>query len=233
MLSPRAVQLIGHGHSPEPAVFTDSSTGILSLSGAQHRRSRASALHVRDHNCSRYAGEAQVQSRAWTRARGPAAARDLGSERDRTFALEDAAGGPRAILKFSNPCEDSQVLETEAEAALHVTAVDLGLHIAMPWRAREAGCTEPARPALPGDDLAGRAATPGIADDTAAIDESHYRSFVVGALVLGHQSSHQRAGQLTTRFGHEQPRGADPRDTPREPKSRARHRPGQETRNSP
>ena len=61
--SPRGVQLIGH--SPEPAVFTDSSTGILSFSGAQHRRPRAYALHVRDRNCSRYAGEAQVQCRAW------------------------------------------------------------------------------------------------------------------------------------------------------------------------
>lgn len=37
----------------------------------------------------------------------------------------------------------------EADAALHVTAVDPGLHIAVPWRAREPGGTEPARPALP------------------------------------------------------------------------------------
>ena len=64
-------------------------------------------------------------------------ARDPGSERDRTFALEDVAGRPQCILKVSNPSEDPEVLDTEAEAALHVTAVDPGLHVAVPRRARE------------------------------------------------------------------------------------------------
>jgi 4-aminobutyrate aminotransferase-like enzyme/Ser/Thr protein kinase RdoA (MazF antagonist) len=83
------------------------------------------------------------------------AARDLESERDRTFALEDPAGRPLAILKVSNPSEDPEVLDMEAEGALHVTRVDPDLRVAVPWRAREHGGTEPAQPAAPGDDPAG------------------------------------------------------------------------------
>ena len=73
-------------------------------------------------------------------------ARDLGSERDRTFALDDRAGRPVAILKVSNPSEDPAVLDMEAAAALHVTAVDPGLTVAVPWRACGAGDPGPARP---------------------------------------------------------------------------------------
>jgi Ser/Thr protein kinase RdoA (MazF antagonist) len=51
-----------------------------------------------------------------------AAVRDLGSERDRTFALDAADGAPVAILKVSNASEDPEVLDMEAEAALHVLA---------------------------------------------------------------------------------------------------------------
>ena len=40
-------------------------------------------------------------------------ARDLGSERDRTFALDDRAGRPVAILKVANPSEDPAVLDME------------------------------------------------------------------------------------------------------------------------
>jgi len=81
-----------------------------------------------------------------------AAARDLGSERDRTFALDDRHGRPLAVLKVSNPSEDPSVLDMEAEAALHVTAVDPGLRVAVPWRSRQTGDPGPARP---GDDLEG------------------------------------------------------------------------------
>jgi 4-aminobutyrate aminotransferase-like enzyme/Ser/Thr protein kinase RdoA (MazF antagonist) len=78
-----------------------------------------------------------------------ATARDLGSERDRTFALDDAEGAPVAILKVSNASEDPEVLDMEAEVALHVMAADPGLRVAVPWRpSREA---DPARPARPGD----------------------------------------------------------------------------------
>ena len=73
-------------------------------------------------------------------------ARDLGSERDRTFALDDRAGRPVAILKVTNPSEDPAVLDMEAAAALHVTAVDPGLTVAVPWRACGAGDPGPARP---------------------------------------------------------------------------------------
>jgi 4-aminobutyrate aminotransferase-like enzyme/Ser/Thr protein kinase RdoA (MazF antagonist) len=83
------------------------------------------------------------------------AARELGSERDRTFALEDAARRPRAVLKVSNSSEDPEVLDMESGAALHVTAVDPGLHVAVPWRAGRPGDAEPARPGSPGDDVAG------------------------------------------------------------------------------
>jgi 4-aminobutyrate aminotransferase-like enzyme/Ser/Thr protein kinase RdoA (MazF antagonist) len=68
-------------------------------------------------------------------------ARDLGSERDRTFLLEGEAG---AILKVSNANEDPEVLDMEAALALHVTAVDPELRVAVPWRA--AGDAGPARP---------------------------------------------------------------------------------------
>jgi 4-aminobutyrate aminotransferase-like enzyme len=61
------------------------------------------------------------------------AARDLGSERDRTFRLDDVA-----ILKVSNAAESTDVLDMEAAAALHVAAVDPGLRVAVP-RAAVAG----------------------------------------------------------------------------------------------
>ena len=85
-----------------------------------------------------------------------AAARDLGSERDRTFALDGSDGEPLAILKVSNASEDPGVLDMEAEAALHVTAADPGLRVALPWRPARTGAgaggeTAPARPAQPGD----------------------------------------------------------------------------------
>src|SRR5215218_5769138 len=74
-----------------------------------------------------------------------AAARDLGSERDRTFALLDAAGTPVAVLKVSNSSEDPDVLDMEAAAALHITAVDPALRIALPWRPASTGAAGPAR----------------------------------------------------------------------------------------
>jgi 4-aminobutyrate aminotransferase-like enzyme/Ser/Thr protein kinase RdoA (MazF antagonist) len=74
-----------------------------------------------------------------------ATARDLGSERDRTFALRDPGGEPVAILKVSNASEDPEVLDMEAEVALHVMAADPGLRVAVPWR--PAGDSDPARPA--------------------------------------------------------------------------------------
>jgi 4-aminobutyrate aminotransferase-like enzyme/Ser/Thr protein kinase RdoA (MazF antagonist) len=62
------------------------------------------------------------------------AARDLGSERDRTFRLDDVA-----ILKVSNAAEDPDVLDMEAAAAFHVTAVDPGLRVALPREAVTGG----------------------------------------------------------------------------------------------
>jgi 4-aminobutyrate aminotransferase-like enzyme len=70
------------------------------------------------------------------------AARDLGSERDRTFLLE---GDAPAILKVSNASEDPDVLDMEAAVALHVTSVDPDLRVALPWRPAAAGDPGPAR----------------------------------------------------------------------------------------
>jgi 4-aminobutyrate aminotransferase-like enzyme len=74
-----------------------------------------------------------------------AGVRDLGSERDRTFLLE---ADPPAVLKVSNASEEPEVLDMEAAAALHITAVDPGLRVALPWHAGER------RPARAGDDPA-------------------------------------------------------------------------------
>ncbi len=79
-----------------------------------------------------------------------AGARDLGSERDRTFALEDRDGRPLAVLKVSNSSEDPEVLDMEAGAALHIEVVDPGLGVAIPWRSLSTGDPGPGRP---GDDL--------------------------------------------------------------------------------
>jgi 4-aminobutyrate aminotransferase-like enzyme len=71
---------------------------------------------------------------------------ELGSERDRAFALEDGAGRRVAILKVSNAQEDPEVLDMEAAAALHIAAVDPELVVALPWRASGSGLAGPARP---------------------------------------------------------------------------------------
>jgi 4-aminobutyrate aminotransferase-like enzyme/Ser/Thr protein kinase RdoA (MazF antagonist) len=77
-------------------------------------------------------------------------ARDLGSERDRAFALDDADGNAVAVLKVSNASEDPAVLDMEAGAALHVAAIDPELVVALPWRPAATGAPGPARP---GDDV--------------------------------------------------------------------------------
>ncbi len=74
-----------------------------------------------------------------------ARAADLGSERDRTFLLSAADGAPQAILKVSNASEDPEVLDMEADVALHVTAADPGLRVALPWRHSDTGDPGPAR----------------------------------------------------------------------------------------
>lgn len=73
-------------------------------------------------------------------------ARDLGSERDRTFALLDATEEPVAVLKVSNAAEDPSVLDMEAAAAIHVAVADPGLRVALPWRPVASGDPGPARP---------------------------------------------------------------------------------------
>ena len=57
-------------------------------------------------------------------------ARDLGSERDATFLIED--GGSDAVLKISNSGEDEAVLDLEQAAIAHALRVDAGLPIARP-----------------------------------------------------------------------------------------------------
>ncbi len=78
------------------------------------------------------------------------AATDLGSERDRAFVLRYSSGEQFAVLKVSNELEDPQVLDMEAEVALHVTVVDPKLRVALPWRSLVSG--NPGS-AVAGDDI--------------------------------------------------------------------------------
>jgi 4-aminobutyrate aminotransferase-like enzyme/Ser/Thr protein kinase RdoA (MazF antagonist) len=55
-------------------------------------------------------------------------ARDLGSERDQTFLIDDGAAG--GVLKISNLGEDAAVLDLEAEAIEHISRVDPDLPVA-------------------------------------------------------------------------------------------------------
>ena len=66
---------------------------------------------------------------------GPA--RDLGSERDQTFLIDDGAGS--GVLKISNLGEDPAVLDLETAAILHVACVDPGLPVAKPRPAAAGG----------------------------------------------------------------------------------------------
>ena len=63
------------------------------------------------------------------------AARDLGSERDRTFLLTDAAVQGLAVVKVSNSAESIDTLDMEADIVTHIGRVDPGLAVARPWRA--------------------------------------------------------------------------------------------------
>ncbi|MGE5226467.1 MAG: aminotransferase class III-fold pyridoxal phosphate-dependent enzyme [Planctomycetaceae bacterium] len=65
----------------------------------------------------------------------PAAARDLGSERDQTFLLSGASEEPLAVMKVSNPAEDPETLDMEALAARWVARTDPDLPVALPWAA--------------------------------------------------------------------------------------------------
>jgi 4-aminobutyrate aminotransferase-like enzyme/Ser/Thr protein kinase RdoA (MazF antagonist) len=62
------------------------------------------------------------------------AAEDLGSERDQTFLLLDAAERPLAVMKLSNAAEDTATLDMEALAVEHAVRVDPELPLARPWR---------------------------------------------------------------------------------------------------
>jgi len=65
-----------------------------------------------------------------------AQARDLGSERDQTFLLQDVAGAALAVMKVSNPAEDPVTLDMEALGARHAAQADRTLRIALPRRAQ-------------------------------------------------------------------------------------------------
>lgn len=82
-------------------------------------------------------------------------ARDLGSERDRTFLLLSPDGSSLAVLKVSNALEDPEVLDMEAAAALHVAKIDPELGVALPWRPTRSGH---ASRTVARDDLADRRA---------------------------------------------------------------------------
>jgi 4-aminobutyrate aminotransferase-like enzyme/Ser/Thr protein kinase RdoA (MazF antagonist) len=63
-----------------------------------------------------------------------AAARDLGSERDRTFMLLGPTGAALAVMKVSNAAESTDTLDMEADIVDHIARVDPGLPVASPMR---------------------------------------------------------------------------------------------------
>jgi 4-aminobutyrate aminotransferase-like enzyme/Ser/Thr protein kinase RdoA (MazF antagonist) len=71
-------------------------------------------------------------------------ARSLGSERDQAFLLAGASGAGTAVLKISNPAEDTAVLDMEALAASHAARCDPGLTVAQPRPRALADGTGPA-----------------------------------------------------------------------------------------
>jgi hypothetical protein len=80
-------------------------------------------------------------------------ARDLGSERDQTFLVDDGAAG--AVLKVSNAGEDPAALDLETAAIAHIGRADPDLRVARPRPAQ--GSADPAdpaafRPTVPGPD---------------------------------------------------------------------------------
>ncbi len=76
---------------------------------------------------------------------------NLGSERDQTFLLSQAAV-PVAVMKISNPAEDPMVLDMESAAVDHIGRTDPALAVARPWPVPGASVTEPAhRAAWTGD----------------------------------------------------------------------------------
>jgi 4-aminobutyrate aminotransferase-like enzyme/Ser/Thr protein kinase RdoA (MazF antagonist) len=85
--------------------------------------------------------------------------RDLGSERDQTFLIEDGDAG--GILKISNTGEDPAVLDLEAKALDHIAHVDPELPIA---RQRDSG-TSGGHLVRLFERMPGTSGGPGLADD--------------------------------------------------------------------
>jgi 4-aminobutyrate aminotransferase-like enzyme/Ser/Thr protein kinase RdoA (MazF antagonist) len=70
-------------------------------------------------------------------------AQSLGSERDQAFLLAGGSGAAAAVLKISNPAEDTAVLDMEALAASHAARYDPGLTVAQPRQRARAADTRP------------------------------------------------------------------------------------------
>jgi 4-aminobutyrate aminotransferase-like enzyme len=87
-------------------------------------------------------------------------ARDLGSERDQTFLIEDGDAG--GVLKISNTGEDPAILDLEAKALAHIERVDPELPIA---RLRGSG-TSAGHLVRLFDRMPGRSGGPDLPDDT-------------------------------------------------------------------
>ena len=80
-------------------------------------------------------------------------AHSLGSERDQAFLLAGGSRAAAAVLKISNPAEDTAVLDMEALAAAHAARFDPGLTIAQPLQRAPA---QGSRPGPDGDPAACR-----------------------------------------------------------------------------
>src|SRR4051794_7797136 len=107
-------------------------------------------------------------------------ARELGSERDQAFMIDDGKAG--GVVKISNLGEDPQTLDLETEAILHIGRADPELPVARPQVALLAtAAADPAsyRPTTEGPDgrhfvrlferMPGRAAAPGSDLDDRAL----------------------------------------------------------------
>jgi 4-aminobutyrate aminotransferase-like enzyme/Ser/Thr protein kinase RdoA (MazF antagonist) len=111
-----------------------------------------------------------------------AGARDLGSERDRTFLLNDAAGRGLAVMKVSNAAESVDTLDMEAAAVTHIARVDPGLPVARPWDVPGAVSGAPAqRLAWPADGATHWVRMYGLIDGRARQDPRDLDDAAIGA----------------------------------------------------
>ena len=107
---------------PHPANICED--GAATLGGMSHQAGHPSVIdEVLQAQPPRFTEEEAARIGADTFGIAAAEARNLGSERDQTFMLLDAAGAGLSVLKVSNPAEAPATLDMEALAAFHAATV--------------------------------------------------------------------------------------------------------------